>query len=90
MDFSPIVAHHIVYLSDAGHKNTNANSSFGGKYIGAENEIVVGTEASVETLISFGLITTSQKSWTNISVGIPNSTVLNWTVNFAVSSLDAK
>ena len=51
IDFSPMVAVHIVYLSDDGAENTNANSSSSGKYTGEGNLNVVGTEASSETLM---------------------------------------
>ena len=43
-----------MYLSDDADKNTNANSSNGGKYTGDGNLNVVGTEASFETLMSSG------------------------------------
>ena len=77
-------------MSDCGHKNINAYSSSGGKKTGDGNLIVVGTDASPEMLISLGSNTTSVKSWTKLIVGIPNSTVANWTVNLAVSSFAAK
>ena len=73
------MAHHIVYLSDEGHKNTIANSSPGGKCIGESNFIVVGTEASSETLISSGFNAISAKFSTNCSVGVPSCTAVSYT-----------
>ena len=90
IDFSPIVATNISYLSDDGHKNTNAYISPGSRYTGDENLIVVATDASFETLIWLGFNVTAEKSWTSNFVGTPSSVVLSWTCNFATSSFDLK
>ena len=51
---------------------------------------MVGTDASFDTLISFGFTETCAKSWTSKLVGVPNSTVLNSTNNLLFGSFWAK
>ena len=88
--FWPIVADHISYLSDAGERITIAYSFPASKYTGDGNLTLVGTVASLDTLISLGLRATWVKSWTKNEVGVPNSTVLSSTNSFAFGSFVAK
>ena len=88
--FSPIRATHASMLFVVGAIRTTQYSLAGSRWIGDGNVTRVATDASEETFISSGPITTCENASTGSAVGVPNSMFLTSTVNFSTGSFFAK